>query len=351
MPMTTPRHDSHTRSLLATVAVAIPVTMIGFGLSAPPAQAGYIVTLEQVGSNVVATGSGTIDLADLTFNAHFGGNPAGIVPNIGFIKTGLTTPQPQDQYSGFTGPAVFGPPTAGPALANSGMGDAVRMSGFDDLLFVPEGYVSGAPLSDNATYDNETIAKLGATPGTYKWTWGNGAHADSFTLQIGTAPPPPGVTVGTMPASCPFFTLVVLCTQYTYSFSDLLGTGDVFIPIFDQAGVDTFSGVSDLADATFITDPTTIAADWPGPGNVIPPSKSIFDDPAGLLEVPENGSMALSFSFDTLDAPVSGPLLADGNLLDPLVPGPASVPEPSTISLLTMALVWTGLVGWKGMPR
>src|SRR5437764_262075 len=36
-------------------------------LSVRPAQAGYIVTLQQVGPNVVATGSGAIDLTGLTF--------------------------------------------------------------------------------------------------------------------------------------------------------------------------------------------------------------------------------------------------------------------------------------------
>src|SRR3954454_8239091 len=36
--------------------------MLGSGLLASPAQAGYIVTLKQVGGNVVATGSGRIDL-------------------------------------------------------------------------------------------------------------------------------------------------------------------------------------------------------------------------------------------------------------------------------------------------
>jgi len=36
-------------------------------LSVRPAEAGYTVTLQQVGTNVVATGSGAIDLNGLTF--------------------------------------------------------------------------------------------------------------------------------------------------------------------------------------------------------------------------------------------------------------------------------------------
>jgi hypothetical protein len=50
----------------ALCAAAIGVAMLsGYGLSAPPAQAGYVVDLTQQGSNVVATGSGAIDLTGL----------------------------------------------------------------------------------------------------------------------------------------------------------------------------------------------------------------------------------------------------------------------------------------------
>ncbi len=50
-------------------------------------------------------------------------------------------------------------------------------------------YVSGAALSDSATWNNSTISSLGLTPGTYTWAWGGGDHADSFVINI-KAPAP-----------------------------------------------------------------------------------------------------------------------------------------------------------------
>ena len=154
-----------------------------FGLFAPPAQASYIVNLTQVGSNVVATGSGTIDLTDLISNTHLN-LLSYIAPGSGTIVTGPASgTYIVDDYTGFIGPASFG--AVGTLDASSGSGDMVGIDSTGDLLAVPSGYVSGSALSDTSTYLGQTFATLGATPGTYVWTWGSGANADSFTLNIG----------------------------------------------------------------------------------------------------------------------------------------------------------------------
>src|SRR5438477_2188893 len=70
-----------------TLATALAIVMAWL-LSVRPAQAGYVVTLQQVGPDVVATGSGTIDLTGLSFSRS---NP--FDPGIGgsFIQTGPTS--------------------------------------------------------------------------------------------------------------------------------------------------------------------------------------------------------------------------------------------------------------------
>jgi hypothetical protein len=165
---------------------------------APAAQAGYIVTLTQQGSNVVATGSGAIDLTGLTFDFQ-AGQDSRMQPNAGRIATGALNPlileAVVDLYSGVSGPTSFG--SGGITVADNsgaGSGDMVGIDGtgtppFGAFLEVPQGYISGTALSDSATYSGATFASLGVTPGTYEWTWGTGAD-QNFTLKIGTATVP-----------------------------------------------------------------------------------------------------------------------------------------------------------------
>jgi hypothetical protein len=152
-----------------------------------PAQ-GYTVTLKQVGFHVVATGSGAFDLTGLPDPGTASAQSL-INPFIGNIVTGSSNAPSGacDAYeAAITGPSSFG---RGPeTFASSGTGDIAGMlffGGRDSLLLVPEGYVSGTALSDSATYNNTTLISLFVTPGTYVWTWGDGAD-QRFTLQVGS---------------------------------------------------------------------------------------------------------------------------------------------------------------------
>jgi len=84
--------------------------LLGSGLAAAPAQAGYTVTLLQQGTNVVATGSGTINLTDLTDVGAAASNSGFLSPNLGRISTAPTTTFPDllSLYDGATGHRVLG---------------------------------------------------------------------------------------------------------------------------------------------------------------------------------------------------------------------------------------------------
>jgi hypothetical protein len=178
--------------ILAAIRCSLMFTAVTASLfSVRPAQA-YTVTLEQMGANVVATGSGAINLTGLTVDGRGMLSASVIVPLDGIIQTGPIALLSFDGYTGFTGPTSFG---SGAALfPNSGSEDFVGIEGVDFLL-VPQGYVSNNALSSSATWNNRTFASLGVTPGTYTWTWGTGLPNQNFTLLIGGIVPDGGSTV------------------------------------------------------------------------------------------------------------------------------------------------------------
>src|SRR5262249_2436836 len=153
-------------------------------ICARPAEA-YTVRLKEVGANVVATGSGPINLTGLTLNAVGILTPGTMGANFGLIQTGQLTDVLVDTYTGITGPTSFGP--GGPFffMGDTGSGDFVGIGGLAGDIEVPGGYVSGNPLSDSMTFNNATFASLGVTPGVYTWRWGTNGANQFFRLVIG----------------------------------------------------------------------------------------------------------------------------------------------------------------------
>jgi hypothetical protein len=86
----------------------LSLTLFGIAITAvccvQPAQA-FTITMEQMGSNVVANGSGAINLTGLSFIEEGSLGPF-INPHVAFIVTGQTGSG--STYDGFTGPTTFG---------------------------------------------------------------------------------------------------------------------------------------------------------------------------------------------------------------------------------------------------
>jgi hypothetical protein len=169
-------------------ASAALLALVAIGSSS--AQAKYVVRFEEVGNNVVETGSGALDVTDLT---NLGGSitqKAAVAPNDPFFSSGAMGAELQVFVGDLTGPGDFGAGVE--TFADQSGGDGVGVFASDSFsLFLPLGYTSGSPLSDTSTYLFETLASLGIRPGEYVWSWGSGADADTFTIEVGGVSPSP----------------------------------------------------------------------------------------------------------------------------------------------------------------
>lgn len=168
--------------------------LLGHGQIASPA--GYVVTFREVGNDVVATGSGPIDLTGLSPLGYPGFAAQGIViPASMILATGPAEETPVDLYviNNKEGLQQFG---SGLSVhyADSGSGDIVGITEAINggvIFQVPAGYVSGNPLSDTSTYANQTVGSLGLTPGTHFWNWGPGNQSVTLVIGASAAPGPP----------------------------------------------------------------------------------------------------------------------------------------------------------------
>ncbi len=152
-------------------------------------RAAYTVTFSQAGPDVVADGTGTIDTNGLTFITS-GFTLPEVAPTFATEATGAAGAV--SEYSGASGPLSFGPGVF--TSATTGTGDLVGIQaliGEPGFVFVPTNYTSSAPLSDKATYTGQSFATLGLTPGVYLYTFGSGADADTFTIDVAASVPEP----------------------------------------------------------------------------------------------------------------------------------------------------------------
>lgn len=165
-----------------------------------PRPASAIVTLrvQQVGNDVVITGSGTANTTALT-PAGTGNDYTNILTDAQiYAGPAAFADGSVSLWSNISEPLAFG---SDPTLAeNPSSGDGALfgivanyfggISGAQRLV-LPLGYISGDDLSGTSTFTGFTLAQLGLTPGQIEtWRWGAGGNADSLRLEVDPVPAP-----------------------------------------------------------------------------------------------------------------------------------------------------------------
>jgi hypothetical protein len=150
---------------------------------------GLSVTIVESGGNLVMSASGSLNINDLTL----------VSPSVGPLGVGglgVTTATflmganvAAAQYSGFTtSPSNFGPGGGGvsPTSTSGNIFGVVKFDGPSGTpsLLVPTGYTTGTVISSTQTFNGQTFSSFGLTPGTYTYTWGSGANADSINVVV-----------------------------------------------------------------------------------------------------------------------------------------------------------------------
>jgi hypothetical protein len=150
---------------------------------------GFNVTIVELGGNVVMSASGSLNINDLTLvNPSAGPFPFGGLGVSGATFLMGTNGINTAQYSGFTTtPPNFGPGGVTPSQT-SVSGDifgVIKQGPAPYSLLVPVGYTTGTAISSSQTFNGQSFVSFGLTPGTYTYTWGSGANADSINVVVG----------------------------------------------------------------------------------------------------------------------------------------------------------------------
>ena len=150
--------------------------------SATPTIQGLFFTIQEVGPDVVLSGTGTANLSSLNLEGTFSNFVSVIRPSTGQFSVGSG-----GNYSTYSG-STFNPVPFGsgflPISADISTGNNFGIGGFGNLV-VPQGYVGGA-LNGTGTFTGTTFATLGVTVpgGPYVIQWGASGASETINLQV-----------------------------------------------------------------------------------------------------------------------------------------------------------------------
>ncbi len=184
------------RQLSLPLILRLSISSLFFILfSTASAEAVITLRVEQAGSDVLITGSGTANLTALTLYSTETSFQNVLTDVQIFAGPSPFAAGKVDLYKGI----LSGPPSISSNSSIVEEPDPMASSG--DLfgvqadlyqLVVPQNYVSNAPLSGVSIIRDVSISGLGLTPGLATWTWGSTANGtfDSINLEVVPGPLP-----------------------------------------------------------------------------------------------------------------------------------------------------------------
>ena len=160
------------------------------GAVANSANAAFIYTINQVGNNVVGTGTGSLNTTGMTFLSVQNFNGTFLRSGFAQIFSGHLSATDGSRMSGsVSGPTTWGSASTTLHAASSSSGDDLGFQGNGGLLYLPTGYVSGAALLTGDVWNNTTLAALELTTGIYNYTVS--PNGDTISVLIGQPVPEP----------------------------------------------------------------------------------------------------------------------------------------------------------------
>ncbi len=165
--------------------VALLCTLLLYGSLS---QAAVTINVIESGGDVIGTSSGSINLTALSgpqSTFHNTGVIIGTEVQAGVSIIIVGPSNTADLWTGTVPPAIF---STGDYFDDSFDGGSIfvgaAITASTSGIYLPPGYVSGTPVDGTSTWTGQTFATMGLIPGTYVFTWGSGATADSLTINI-----------------------------------------------------------------------------------------------------------------------------------------------------------------------
>ena len=181
------------------MAVIIPLllALAVMLLAASSAQATIMISASEVGSDVVFTLSGSVDLNSVpsSYGSQGPNNSNLLIANAGQLF--FATPGSNNglfySLQNFSGLSNFG---AGGIFIQTATntGSIFNFYASSAVFLLDATYTSGASLANTMTFPG-TFASLGMMPGTYEWSWSNNNVSDNLILNIGQSVPEGGSTL------------------------------------------------------------------------------------------------------------------------------------------------------------